>query len=167
MIGGVDDVGVPGDAQLLHLLQSAVEVPFPAGMHQVPAFKVPVKVQLHRPLDYGQVKTGPIISQDFRYPLQGIPEIGPVRFLSDELHDPVRRAEDSDNGDLSPERGFNVHKEGNGDIAVKIEYKERVLEVLSILRHDCIDYDSIDIRRSNLEEIFLNLTGSKLAEGEA
>jgi len=67
------------------------------------------------------------------------------------------------------ERGFDAHTEGNGDIAVKIDYKERVLEVLSILRHDCIEYDSIDIRRSNLEEVFLSLTGSKLGEegGEA
>ena len=63
------------------------------------------------------------------------------------------------------ERGFDAHTEGNGDIAVKIDYKERVLEVLSILRHDCVEYDSIDIRRSNLEEVFLSLTGSKLGEG--
>ena len=55
---------------------------------------------------------------------------------------------------------------GNGDIAVKIDYKERVLEILSHLRHDCIDYDSIEIRRSNLEEVFLRLTGSKLMEEE-
>ena len=55
---------------------------------------------------------------------------------------------------------------GNGDIAVKINYKERVLEILSHLRHDCIDYDSIEIRRSNLEEVFLRLTGSKLMEEE-
>ncbi len=55
---------------------------------------------------------------------------------------------------------------GNGDIAVRIEYKERVLEILSHLRHDCIDYDSIEIRRSNLEEVFLRLTGSKLMEEE-
>jgi ABC-2 type transport system ATP-binding protein len=63
--------------------------------------------------------------------------------------------------------GFSdVVSEGNGDIAVKIDYKERVLEILSHLRHDCIEYDSIDIRRSNLEEVFLRLTGSKLMEEE-
>jgi ABC-2 type transport system ATP-binding protein len=63
-------------------------------------------------------------------------------------------------------RGFEVHSEGNGDIAVRIEHKERVLEVLSILRHECIDYESIDIRRSNLEEVFLRLTGARLTEDE-
>lgn len=55
---------------------------------------------------------------------------------------------------------------GNGDIAVKIDYKERVLEILSHLRHDCVDYDSVSIRGSNLEEVFLRLTGSKLTEEE-
>lgn len=63
-------------------------------------------------------------------------------------------------------RGFEAHSEGNGDIAVKIDYKERVLEILSILRHDCVDYESIDIRRSNLEEVFLSLTGARLTEEE-
>jgi ABC-2 type transport system ATP-binding protein len=60
--------------------------------------------------------------------------------------------------------GFDAHSESNGDIAVVIEFKEKVLEVLSILKHECVDYDSIDIRQSNLEEIFLKLTGAKLRE---
>ena len=62
------------------------------------------------------------------------------------------------------ENGFDAKAEGNGDIAVKIDYKERVLEVLSILKHECVEYAGIDIRRSNLEEIFLKLTGAKLRE---
>ncbi len=65
---------------------------------------------------------------------------------------------------LNREGYDEVASEGNGDIAIKIDYKERVLEILSHLRHDCIDYESIDIRRSNLEEVFLNLTGAKLME---
>jgi len=64
------------------------------------------------------------------------------------------------------DNGFNAYKESNGDIAVKIEHKDRVLEILSILRHQCADYDSIDIRRSNLEEVFLHLTGARLSEGD-
>ena len=68
--------------------------------------------------------------------------------------------------DILIENGFTANKEQNGDIAVKIDYKERVLEVLSILRHEAIDYDSIDIRRSNLEEVFLHLTGARLMEEE-
>ena len=64
------------------------------------------------------------------------------------------------------EKGFDASSEGNGDIAVKIDYKDRVLDVLSNLRHECIEYESIDIRRSNLEEIFLQLTGAKLTGEE-
>jgi ABC-2 type transport system ATP-binding protein len=66
--------------------------------------------------------------------------------------------------DTLKDRGFEAYSEGNGNIAVKIEFKERVLDVLSILRHECIEYGSIDIRRSNLEEIFLMLTGARLSE---
>ena len=62
------------------------------------------------------------------------------------------------------ERDFNAFTEGNGDIAVKIKNKEQILEILSILKYECVDYSTIDIRRSNLEEIFLKLTGAKLRE---
>ena len=69
--------------------------------------------------------------------------------------------------DILQKNGYEVQSEGNGNLAITIEYKERVLEVLSQLRHECIDYDSIDIRRSNLEEVFLRLTGSRLSEAES
>ena len=62
------------------------------------------------------------------------------------------------------ENDFETKSEGNGDIAIKIKYKEQILEVLSILKHECVDYNTIDIRRSNLEEIFLKLTGATLRE---
>ena len=62
------------------------------------------------------------------------------------------------------EKDFDAFTEGNGDIAVKIKYKEQILEILSILKYECVDYSTIDIRRSNLEEIFLKLTGAKLRE---
>ena len=57
--------------------------------------------------------------------------------------------------------------EKNGDISINIEYKDKILEILSMLRHECIDYGSIDIRRPNLEEIFLHLTGARLSEAES
>jgi ABC-2 type transport system ATP-binding protein len=67
--------------------------------------------------------------------------------------------------EMLKQEGYDeVSSEGNSDIAIKIDYKERVLEILSHLRHDCIEYESLDIRRSNLEEVFLRLTGSKLME---
>ncbi len=62
---------------------------------------------------------------------------------------------------------FEVTTEGNGDIAIKIDYKERILEILSILKRECVDYSTIDIRRSNLEEIFLKLTGASLSGANA
>ncbi len=66
--------------------------------------------------------------------------------------------------DILKSHGFEAKTEGNGDIAIKIDYKERVLEILAILKHEYVDYGTIDIRRSNLEEIFLKLTGAKLRE---
>ncbi len=76
----------------------------------------------------------------------------------------VKKCSNSDAAEILKESGFSVTSEGNGNISVKIDYKERVLEVLSELRRACVDYESIDIRRSNLEEVFLNLTGAKLTE---
>lgn len=78
----------------------------------------------------------------------------------------IKRCREANAVELLREKGYDVHSEGNGDISLKIDYKDRVLEILSNLRHDCIDYESIDIRRSNLEEVFLNLTGAKLSEEE-
>ncbi len=68
--------------------------------------------------------------------------------------------------DILTDQEFDVKTEGNGDIAIKIEYKERVLEILALLKRECVDYGTIDIRRSNLEEIFLKLTGAKLSEAD-
>ncbi len=62
------------------------------------------------------------------------------------------------------EKGFEVHSSGNGNLSIKIDYKEKVLEVLSELRHECIEYGGLDIRGSNLEEVFLQLTGARLIE---
>lgn len=76
----------------------------------------------------------------------------------------IKDCKKADGVQILKDRYFDAYKEGNGDVAVKIEHKDRVLEVLSILRSECVDYDSIDIRRSNLEEVFLHLTGSKLSE---
>lgn len=76
----------------------------------------------------------------------------------------IKNCHSDDARQLLEEKGFEVHSSGNGNITVKIDYKEKVLEVLSMLRHDCIEYDGVDIRGSNLEEVFLRLTGSRLME---
>jgi len=66
--------------------------------------------------------------------------------------------------EILKKQGFHTYKKENGTILIAIEYKDKILEVLSWLRHECIEYDGIDIRRPNLEEIFLKLTGAKLME---
>ena len=66
--------------------------------------------------------------------------------------------------DILKGRNFDARKKKNGDITVKIDHKDRVLEILSILRHECAEYEGIDIHRPNLEEVFLHLTGSRLSE---
>jgi len=76
----------------------------------------------------------------------------------------IKKCSNGNAAEILKENGFLVTSEKNGDISIKIDYKEKVLEVLAALRHACIEYDSIDIRRSNLEEVFLNLTGAKLSE---
>ncbi len=76
----------------------------------------------------------------------------------------IKNCQSDEARQLIETKGFEVHSSGNGDITVKIDYKEKVLEVLSELRHDCIEYDSVDIRGSNLEEVFLRLTGARLTE---
>jgi len=78
----------------------------------------------------------------------------------------IKNCKTKDAVDMLIQNGFKAKNAGNGDIAVYIEHKDKVLEILSILRHEAIDYDALDIRRSNLEEVFLHLTGAKLSEEE-
>jgi ABC-2 type transport system ATP-binding protein len=66
-------------------------------------------------------------------------------------------------GNLLSNKGYTVIPEKNGTLAISIDHKERILDILSHLRHECIEYESIDIRRSNLEEVFLTLTGASLS----
>jgi ABC-2 type transport system ATP-binding protein len=76
----------------------------------------------------------------------------------------LKNCNNPNTSNILKDNGFDAFNEENGDVAVNIEFKDKILEVLSILRHECIDYESIDIRRPNLEEIFLHLTGAKLRE---
>jgi len=76
----------------------------------------------------------------------------------------IKNCKSKDIISILKENDFETLSEGNGDIAIKIKYKEQILEILSLLKHECVEYSTIDIRRSNLEEIFLKLTGAKLRE---
>jgi ABC-2 type transport system ATP-binding protein len=63
-------------------------------------------------------------------------------------------------------KGFIASINDNGTVSLNIEYNGKILEVLSFLRHECIEYEGIEIHRPNLEEIFLYLTGAKLNGGK-
>jgi len=52
----------------------------------------------------------------------------------------------------------------NGAAEVKILKKDAVLDILFYLREKEIYYREVDIRHSDLEDVFLNLTGEKLKE---
>jgi len=52
------------------------------------------------------------------------------------------------------------------DLCIKIKDKDELLRVLQELKDHDIKFKEVNVRRSNLEEVFLKLTGEKLAEGE-
>lgn len=66
--------------------------------------------------------------------------------------------------DVLTPAGFEVKKTQNQTVKVTISYKDQILEVLSLLRTNAIDFDNVDIHRPNLEELFLQLTGAQLRE---
>ncbi len=52
------------------------------------------------------------------------------------------------------------------DLCIKIRDKDELLRVLQELKDHDIKFKEVNVRRSNLEEVFLKLTGEKLAEAE-
>lgn len=52
----------------------------------------------------------------------------------------------------------------NGDLRIKIDEREGVMKILSHLKEKNIGYGEVDIKRSDLEDVFLNLTGARLRE---
>ena len=55
-------------------------------------------------------------------------------------------------------------EETNGNVEVKISKRDAVIDILFHLKEEEIYYREIDIRHSDLEDVFLNLTGEKLKE---
>ncbi len=66
--------------------------------------------------------------------------------------------------DALVDSGFEVEERNKG-VTVKVKNQESIPEILSILRKKDVEYESIDICRSNLEEVFLSLTGARLSGG--
>ena len=76
------------------------------------------------------------------------------------IHGPV--------GDLNgffKEHGLKP-SECKDDLCIKLKDKDELLSVLQELKDHDIKFKEVNVRRSNLEEVFLKLTGEKLAEGE-
>ena len=76
------------------------------------------------------------------------------------IHGPV--------GDLNgffKEHGLKP-SECKDDLCIKLKDKDELLSVLQELKDHDIKFKEVNVRRSNLEEVFLKLTGEKLADGE-
>ena len=54
----------------------------------------------------------------------------------------------------------------NGNIMLQVVSNDQILDFLNLLKKENIRYDSVDIRKPNLEELFLALTGETLVEEE-
>ncbi len=53
---------------------------------------------------------------------------------------------------------------GNGNVQIEADNNEQVVEILNSLKNKNIGYGSVDIRKANLEEVFLKLTGESLID---
>jgi ABC-2 type transport system ATP-binding protein len=68
---------------------------------------------------------------------------------------------------LAKEMGLSHELPENGNIVIDASDHEQVLVLLNNLKEKNIRYKGLDIRKANLEEVFLTLTGEKLREDAA
>lgn len=59
-----------------------------------------------------------------------------------------------------------VHETRSGDLLVKLDNKDSLPRLINILSGSEVTYDEVLIKGSTLEDVFLKLTGKKLAEAE-
>jgi ABC-2 type transport system ATP-binding protein len=62
------------------------------------------------------------------------------------------------------QNGDNVEQRGD-DIIITLEDKRHLSRVIMLLEENEVYYDEILLQKSNLEDVFLSLTGKKLTEG--
>jgi ABC-2 type transport system ATP-binding protein len=53
---------------------------------------------------------------------------------------------------------------GNQDVVIDVKNSDQVLPILNRLKDKGVKYEGIDVRKANLEEVFLTLTGETLSE---
>ncbi|MBN1539845.1 MAG: ABC transporter ATP-binding protein, partial [Candidatus Thermoplasmatota archaeon] len=68
-------------------------------------------------------------------------------------------------GVLEWEKGCSVTEGKEGQVSLAIENKDQLLGILELVRGAGLEYKGINVRRSNLEEVFLLLTGESLKNG--
>jgi ABC-2 type transport system ATP-binding protein len=54
----------------------------------------------------------------------------------------------------------------NGDVSARLDKKTDLAEATQILTNGRLVYDEIEVRRSSMEDVFLNITGKRIMEGE-
>lgn len=54
----------------------------------------------------------------------------------------------------------------NGDVSARLDKKTDLAEAMQILTTSRLVYDEIEIKRSSMEDVFLNITGKRIMEGE-
>lgn len=60
--------------------------------------------------------------------------------------------------------GYEGMEARNGNVEIKISEGDEIMKILLRLKEEGLYYREIDIKNSDLEDVFLNLTGSKLKE---
>ncbi|MBN1389540.1 MAG: ABC transporter ATP-binding protein [Candidatus Thermoplasmatota archaeon] len=68
-------------------------------------------------------------------------------------------------GVLIGEKGCNITEGKEGQVSLVIENKDQLMGILELIRGAGLGYKGINVRRSNMEEVFLSLTGESLKEG--
>ena len=63
--------------------------------------------------------------------------------------------------------GFEPVLDNHQDLKVRVEHTDDVQKILKAIKEAGASLRSLDVRKPNLEEVFLKLTGEALREGPA
>jgi ABC-2 type transport system ATP-binding protein len=63
--------------------------------------------------------------------------------------------------------GFEPVHNNHKDIRIRVEHTDDVQKILNAIRDAGAPYLGLDVRKPNLEEVFLKLTGEALSDGPA
>ncbi len=76
----------------------------------------------------------------------------------------IKRCQTHDIVSALQEMGYENIREANGNVEIQIVKRDVVMDILFRLREKQLRYGEIDIKHSDLEDVFLNLTGARLKE---